>query len=131
MVGQAAKAKESGKDDRQEPGAEVMKEKLLPSHQQEESPASLMDKDSSGISSVPVHNHGFIASTNNATTANAQTNILAQTPSYTPYIVSNPNTPLNQVSISPDGGSQPHTNFQPYLCVDFIISLFGIFPSPT
>ena len=27
--------------------------------------------------------------------------------------------------------SQPHTNFQPYLCVDFIISLFGIFPSPT
>ena len=29
------------------------------------------------------------------------------------------------------GGSQPHTNFQPYLCVDFIISLFGIFPSPT
>ena len=27
------------------------------------------------------------------------------------------------------GGSQPHTNFQPYLCVDFIISLFGIFPS--
>lgn len=31
----------------------------------------------------------------------------------------------------PDGGSQPHTNFQPYLCVDFIISLFGIFPSQT
>ncbi|KAG2644106.1 serine/threonine-protein kinase D6PK-like [Panicum virgatum] len=47
MVGQAAKANESGKDDRQEPGAEVMKEKLLPSHQQEESPASVMDKDSS------------------------------------------------------------------------------------
>ena len=31
----------------------------------------------------------------------------------------------------PVGGSQPHTNFQPYLCVDFIISLFGIYPSPT
>ena len=26
---------------------------------------------------------------------------------------------------------QPHTNMQPYLCVNFIISLFGIFPSPT
>jgi microcystin-dependent protein len=34
-------------------------------------------------------------------------------------------------SVSPTGGSQPHTNFQPYLCVDFIISLFGIFPSQT
>ena len=29
------------------------------------------------------------------------------------------------------GGSQPHSNFQPYLCIDFIISLFGIFPSQT
>lgn len=29
------------------------------------------------------------------------------------------------------GDSQPHSNFQPYLCVDFIISLFGIFPSQT
>ncbi|KAJ1290098.1 hypothetical protein BS78_02G216600 [Paspalum vaginatum] len=53
MAGQAAKAKESGNDDRQEPRAEVMKEKLLPSHQQQESPASLVDKDSSGVSSVP------------------------------------------------------------------------------
>ncbi len=34
-------------------------------------------------------------------------------------------------AISSVGGSQPHTNFQPYLCVNFIISLFGIFPSPT
>ena len=38
---------------------------------------------------------------------------------------------LHPSAISPVGGSQPHTNFQPYLCVDFIISLFGIFPSPT
>jgi microcystin-dependent protein len=29
------------------------------------------------------------------------------------------------------GGSQPHDNMPPYLCVSFIISLFGIFPSPT
>jgi microcystin-dependent protein len=29
------------------------------------------------------------------------------------------------------GSSQPHNNFMPYLCVDFIISLFGLFPSPT
>jgi microcystin-dependent protein len=34
-------------------------------------------------------------------------------------------------SISSTGGNQPHENFQPYLCLDFIISLFGIFPSQT
>ena len=29
------------------------------------------------------------------------------------------------------GGNQPHTNIQPFTCVSFIISLFGIFPSQT
>lgn len=29
------------------------------------------------------------------------------------------------------GGSQPHSNLMPTLCVSFIISLYGIFPSPT
>ncbi|WP_297337900.1 tail fiber protein [Algoriphagus sp.] len=37
-----------------------------------------------------------------------------------------PNTAFGQT-----GGSQPHENQQPYLAVNFIISLFGIFPSPT
>jgi len=35
------------------------------------------------------------------------------------------------ISSGPTGGSQPHTNFMPYLCINFIISLFGVFPSPT
>jgi len=29
------------------------------------------------------------------------------------------------------GGSQPHENMAPYLCINFIISLFGVFPSQT
>jgi microcystin-dependent protein len=45
-----------------------------------------------------------------------------------PYIQDTTDTNLNAAAITPVGGSQPHTNFQPYLCVDFIISLFGIFP---
>ena len=49
----------------------------------------------------------------------------------TPYINDVPNGNMNAAAISSVGGSQPHTNFQPYLCVDFIISLFGIFPSQT
>ena len=34
-------------------------------------------------------------------------------------------------AITPQGGSQPHDNMVPFLCVSFIISLFGIYPSPT
>ena len=37
----------------------------------------------------------------------------------------------NSSVLSPTGGSQPHNNMQPYLAVNYIISLFGIFPSPT
>jgi microcystin-dependent protein len=42
-----------------------------------------------------------------------------------------PNQNMAAQAISTVGGSQPHTNIQPYLCVNFIISLFGIFPSPS
>lgn len=39
--------------------------------------------------------------------------------------------PMAANAIGSDGGSQPHDNLQPYLCVSFIISLFGVFPSQT
>jgi microcystin-dependent protein len=35
------------------------------------------------------------------------------------------------IPTTPAGGSQPHENMIPFLCVSYIISLFGIFPSPT
>jgi microcystin-dependent protein len=38
---------------------------------------------------------------------------------------------MNGGSITPTGGSQPHDNTQPFLVLNFIISLFGIYPSPT
>ena len=45
------------------------------------------------------------------------------------YIQDVTDTNMSPNAVGPDGGSQPHDNFQPYLCVDFVISLFGIFPS--
>jgi len=40
-------------------------------------------------------------------------------------------TPLVSSMIGATGGSQPHENTQPFLCINFIISLFGVFPSQT
>ncbi len=48
-----------------------------------------------------------------------------------PTATTPPTTPLHASALTAVGGSQPHNNFQPYLCLDFIISLFGIFPSQT
>ena len=42
-----------------------------------------------------------------------------------------PTQVMNAQSILPVGGSQPHENCQPFLCLQYIISLYGIFPSPT
>lgn len=42
-----------------------------------------------------------------------------------------PTALMNAAVITSAGGSQPHSNLMPYLCVNYIISLFGIFPSPT
>jgi microcystin-dependent protein len=58
-------------------------------------------------------------------------NVVAQSSTVKVYSAVAPGVTLGQSSITMTGGSQPHTNFQPYLCVDFIISLFGVFPSPT
>jgi microcystin-dependent protein len=84
------------------------------------------------VNQIPAHTHPLVASTNNATTVNAQGNVLAQTPSYTPYISGfTPNTALNATSVGSVGGTQPHENLQPYLCIEFIISLFGVYPTQT
>jgi microcystin-dependent protein len=82
---------------------------------------------------IPAHNHAMLATANTATAFTAQGNVPAASTGATvfPYGADAPRTTLHPSSVSAVGGSQPHTNFQPYLCVNFIISLFGIFPSPT
>lgn len=86
------------------------------------------------VSQIPAHSHAFLATQNAASGTAPSANAipgLAQASTITPYGTDNPQTSLHPSAVSAVGGSQPHTNFQPYLCVNFIISLFGIFPSPT
>jgi microcystin-dependent protein len=80
---------------------------------------------------IPVHNHAFVASKDQAGLTTPPNNILGQIPGGNVYIAENADTPLNAGSIGPAGGNQPHDNMQPFLCISFIISLFGLFPSPT
>ena len=83
------------------------------------------------VNQIPAHSHPMLASSATASQTTPQGTVLATPTVPDLYRPGAGNTPLAAQSISPTGGSQPHTNFQPYLCVDFIISLFGIFPSPT
>jgi microcystin-dependent protein len=46
-----------------------------------------------------------------------------------PYSSSTPDVTMHNTTTNPIGGSQPHNNMQPYLVLNFIIALQGIFPS--
>lgn len=83
------------------------------------------------VNQIPAHSHPLLGSTGNGAQANPQNNVLASSTLVKPYAAETPGANLAPSSVSSVGGSQPHTNFQPYLCINFIISLFGIFPSPT
>jgi microcystin-dependent protein len=83
------------------------------------------------VSQIPAHSHPFLGSTSGANDANVTNNVVAQSLQFNPYLNVNPTVAMAPQSIASTGGSQPHNNFQPYLCVDFILSLFGIFPSQT
>jgi len=79
---------------------------------------------------IPIHTHAYLASNTTATTQLPGGNIAAQGVG---QIYTSANSPilLSPQSVGPTGGSQPHENLQPYLCISFIISLFGIFPQPS
>ncbi|KIO51203.1 phage tail protein [Flavobacterium hibernum] len=79
---------------------------------------------------IPTHTHSLIATTDLADTGNPGNAQFSTNPTGSKmFSNSNPTLALNPTTITPSGGNQAHTNLQPYLCVNFIISLFGLFPS--
>ncbi|HLX61110.1 MAG TPA: tail fiber protein [Planctomycetota bacterium] len=84
------------------------------------------------VNQIPLHTHPLLGS-NNGASGTAPGNMLAGTTAastITAYGTDAPPVALAANSVSSVGGSQPHDNFQPYACINFIISLFGVFPSP-
>jgi microcystin-dependent protein len=83
------------------------------------------------VNQIPAHSHPWLGTASIANQANPLSNVVAQTNTFDFYQSTAGGSPMAPQTIGSVGGSQPHTNFQPYLCVNFIISLFGLFPSPT
>jgi microcystin-dependent protein len=83
------------------------------------------------VQQIPVHNHGLRASGSPGSETTPGGNATA-TP-LTKRIYAAPTGPaaMNAGAVTPAGGGQPHENTQPFLCINYIISLFGIYPSPT
>jgi microcystin-dependent protein len=83
------------------------------------------------VQQIPTHSHPMLASSNPASSQSPTSNVIGKSTQVDLFINSQPTDAMNSQAISPAGGSQPHENTQPFLCINFIISLFGVFPSQT
>jgi microcystin-dependent protein len=78
---------------------------------------------------IPSHTHPLTASQVVGNDISPVNNTLSESGGGSQfYIEDSPTAAMNAQSITPVGGSQPHENCQPFLCINFIISLFGVFP---
>jgi microcystin-dependent protein len=83
------------------------------------------------VQQIPNHTHALLGSTDAATKGNPSGAILGQSAQVSYMFETDAALAMNANSITPAGGSQPHENTQPFLCMNYIISLFGVFPSQT
>ena len=86
------------------------------------------------VQQIPGHNHPALATNSQGTSQSPAGAVLATPTTSQPNVVmygTDSVAAMNNAAIGPQGGGQPHENTQPFLCIDFIISLFGIFPSQT
>ncbi|HKG15992.1 MAG TPA: tail fiber protein [Pyrinomonadaceae bacterium] len=79
---------------------------------------------------IPIHTHAMLASNDIPTLNSPGSNVVGQAAAKF-FRSGAPNAQMNNASLQAVGGSQPHENCQPFLCINFIISLFGRFPSQT
>lgn len=81
---------------------------------------------------IPAHTHVPVAQTTAGTLSNPANAIFSGAGTGDQMYSTPPNPPastMNAQGILPTGGSQPHDNMAPFLCVNFILSLFGVFPT--
>jgi microcystin-dependent protein len=82
-------------------------------------------------SEMPAHTHTLLATQTAATTteATSQSLAIASDALGNVYSATQPSTVMAPQAIGPTGGTQPHTNMQPYLALNFCIAMVGIYPS--
>lgn len=82
------------------------------------------------VNQLPVHSHTFVGTSSTASATSPVGAVVASPTAidlYRPTAV--PGAGLAPNALAVQGGSQPHENMQPYLCVSFIIALEGIYPT--
>lgn len=80
------------------------------------------------INQIPNHNHAFLVSQDQGSGTAPAGDTLGSNPTVQLYRPGVASQTFDPSALTATGGSQPHENMQPYLVMNYIISLFGIFP---
>jgi microcystin-dependent protein len=80
---------------------------------------------------IPIHAHNAVCNKEAGSTADPANQFWAANSNtgVPVYTATDPANSMNPGAMSTVGGSQPHDNMMPFLAINFIISLFGVFPS--
>ena len=83
------------------------------------------------VSQIPPHTHGIQAYNGPGNTFTPENTTWAQdaTQSIPTYSTTTPNQSMSANALGTTGGTQPHTNIQPYLAMYYCIAMQGIYPS--
>ena len=83
------------------------------------------------VQQIPSHSHPMVVTADNGSAASpnnavpgAGTSVTIFRPTPPPPAIA-----MDAGSVQAAGGSQPHDNMMPFICINYIISLFGIFPT--
>jgi microcystin-dependent protein len=79
---------------------------------------------------IPIHTHAMVVSKDQGTQSAPGGHTLAANLSVLLYRPGAGTQTFDPATTSMIGGNQPHENMQPYLVVNYIISLFGVYPQP-
>ncbi len=110
----------------------------VPLHQGTGAPSTYTLGESGGVEAVtlntnqiPVHTHPALCSSGGGSTTSNPAGGVWTVSDVNQYANAAPDATMGTqpIQTSSDGGSQPHDNMIPFLCVSYIISLFGIFPT--
>lgn len=82
------------------------------------------------LTQIPVHSHAAGASSANGISDDPAGRVPARSAAGVPQYGATSDTTLAPAALLSAGGTGPHSNMQPYLGINYIISLYGVFPSP-
>jgi microcystin-dependent protein len=81
------------------------------------------------VSQIPQHTHGARGGSANGSSDSPAGGVPARNAAGVPQYSATANASMAPAALQSTGGTQAHSNLQPYLAINFIISLEGVYPS--